>query len=53
MVSLISPPLHRDGARPSPDPVLSLQLIGATGISYGVGLQQAFGVDIVGKIPAG
>uniref|UniRef100_A0A5F9C6Y1 Solute carrier family 26 member 6 n=1 Tax=Oryctolagus cuniculus TaxID=9986 RepID=A0A5F9C6Y1_RABIT len=28
-------------------------LIGATAISYGVGLQQRFGVDVVGNIPAG
>uniref|UniRef100_G1SDQ3 Solute carrier family 26 member 6 n=1 Tax=Oryctolagus cuniculus TaxID=9986 RepID=G1SDQ3_RABIT len=30
-----------------------LCLIGATAISYGVGLQQRFGVDVVGNIPAG
>ncbi|XP_077715071.1 solute carrier family 26 member 6 isoform X7 [Canis aureus] len=29
------------------------QLIGATAISYGVGLKHRFGVDIVGNIPAG
>uniref|UniRef100_A0A5F9C3Q5 Solute carrier family 26 member 6 n=1 Tax=Oryctolagus cuniculus TaxID=9986 RepID=A0A5F9C3Q5_RABIT len=32
---------------------LPLILIGATAISYGVGLQQRFGVDVVGNIPAG
>uniref|UniRef100_G3UI30 Solute carrier family 26 member 6 n=1 Tax=Loxodonta africana TaxID=9785 RepID=G3UI30_LOXAF len=31
----------------------SSQLIGATGISYGVGLKHRFGVDVVGSIPAG
>uniref|UniRef100_G3TX27 Solute carrier family 26 member 6 n=1 Tax=Loxodonta africana TaxID=9785 RepID=G3TX27_LOXAF len=38
---------------PSLDPALSPQLIGATGISYGVGLKHRFGVDVVGSIPAG
>ncbi|XP_074168928.1 solute carrier family 26 member 6-like [Rhinolophus sinicus] len=40
-------------APPSSDPVFSPQLIGATGISYGVGLKHRFGVDVVGHIPAG
>ncbi|ELK24998.1 Cadherin EGF LAG seven-pass G-type receptor 3 [Myotis davidii] len=30
-----------------------ISLIGATAISYGVGLQHRFGVDVVGSIPAG
>uniref|UniRef100_A0A8C6BGB3 Solute carrier family 26 member 6 n=1 Tax=Monodon monoceros TaxID=40151 RepID=A0A8C6BGB3_MONMO len=34
-------------------PLSLIYLIGATGISYGVGLQHRFGVDVVGKIPAG
>ncbi|XP_066900426.1 solute carrier family 26 member 6 isoform X6 [Kogia breviceps] len=33
-------------------PLSLIYLIGATGISYGVGLQHRFGVDVVGKIPA-
>ena len=54
VISLVSPPLlHGGGASPCPDCILSPQLIGATGISYGAGLKQAFGVDIVGKIPTG
>lgn len=38
---------------PTPDSALSPQLIGATGISYGVGLKHRFGVDVVGEIPTG
>eukprot|EP00070_Physeter_catodon_P028215 XP_028335109.1 solute carrier family 26 member 6 isoform X5 [Physeter catodon] len=34
-------------------PLSLIYLIGATGISYGVGLQHRFGVDVVGRIPAG
>jgi hypothetical protein len=37
----------------SPHSVPSLQLIGATGISYGVNLKNRFGVEVVGNIPAG
>ncbi|XP_015423755.1 PREDICTED: solute carrier family 26 member 6, partial [Myotis davidii] len=39
--------------QPPLPPTLSPQLIGATAISYGVGLQHRFGVDVVGSIPAG
>uniref|UniRef100_G3UAE4 Solute carrier family 26 member 6 n=1 Tax=Loxodonta africana TaxID=9785 RepID=G3UAE4_LOXAF len=50
-------PLQVDDASTSlpclcPVPPLTL-LIGATGISYGVGLKHRFGVDVVGSIPAG
>uniref|UniRef100_A0A8C4LNR0 Solute carrier family 26 member 6 n=1 Tax=Equus asinus asinus TaxID=83772 RepID=A0A8C4LNR0_EQUAS len=38
---------------PLPIPRELLTLIGATGISYGVGLKHRFGVDVVGDIPAG
>ncbi|XP_070431522.1 solute carrier family 26 member 6 isoform X9 [Equus przewalskii] len=38
---------------PLPIPGELLTLIGATGISYGVGLKHRFGVDVVGDIPAG
>ncbi|XP_012667381.2 solute carrier family 26 member 6 isoform X2 [Otolemur garnettii] len=38
---------------PIPIPGELLTLIGATGISYGVGLKHRFGVDVVGNIPAG
>uniref|UniRef100_A0A8C0L941 Solute carrier family 26 member 6 n=1 Tax=Canis lupus dingo TaxID=286419 RepID=A0A8C0L941_CANLU len=34
-------------------PLSLIYLIGATAISYGVGLKHRFGVDIVGNIPAG
>ncbi|XP_053455064.1 solute carrier family 26 member 6 isoform X4 [Nycticebus coucang] len=34
-------------------PLSLIYLIGATGISYGVGLKHRFGVDVVGNIPAG
>lgn len=51
----LSPPDHPPPVLPAPlsDPVFSPQLIGATGISYGVGLKHRFGVDVVGYIPAG
>lgn len=51
LVKLLNEKLRRHLPMPLPGELLTL--IGATGISYGVGLQQAFGVDIVGKIPAG
>ncbi|XP_057343919.1 solute carrier family 26 member 6 isoform X5 [Manis pentadactyla] len=38
---------------PVPLPGELLTLIGATGISYGVGLKHRFGVAVVGDIPAG
>uniref|UniRef100_A0A4X2LJN2 Solute carrier family 26 member 6 n=1 Tax=Vombatus ursinus TaxID=29139 RepID=A0A4X2LJN2_VOMUR len=38
---------------PMPIPSELLMLIGATGISYGIGLKDRFKVDIVGDIPAG
>ncbi|XP_072507995.1 solute carrier family 26 member 6 isoform X2 [Notamacropus eugenii] len=38
---------------PMPIPSELLMLIGATAISYGVGLKDKFGVGIVGDIPAG
>ncbi|XP_073086666.1 solute carrier family 26 member 6 isoform X2 [Manis javanica] len=38
---------------PVPLPGELLMLIGATGISYGVGLKHRFGVAVVGDIPAG
>uniref|UniRef100_A0A671EI32 Solute carrier family 26 member 6 n=1 Tax=Rhinolophus ferrumequinum TaxID=59479 RepID=A0A671EI32_RHIFE len=34
-------------------PLSLIYLIGATGISYGVGLKHRFGVDVVGHIPTG
>uniref|UniRef100_A0A8B9YFY7 Solute carrier family 26 member 6 n=1 Tax=Bos mutus grunniens TaxID=30521 RepID=A0A8B9YFY7_BOSMU len=51
LVKLLNEKLRRHLPMPLPGELLTL--IGATGISYGVGLKQAFGVDIVGKIPAG
>lgn len=50
-VKLLSEKLRR--YLPLPIPGELLTLIGATAISYGVGLQQRFGVDVVGNIPAG
>uniref|UniRef100_A0A2R8ZWJ0 Solute carrier family 26 member 6 n=1 Tax=Pan paniscus TaxID=9597 RepID=A0A2R8ZWJ0_PANPA len=38
---------------PMPIPGELLTLIGATGISYGMGLKHRFEVDVVGNIPAG
>ncbi|XP_030667708.1 solute carrier family 26 member 6 isoform X3 [Nomascus leucogenys] len=38
---------------PMPIPGELLTLIGATGISYGMGLKHRFDVDVVGNIPAG
>ncbi|XP_048650564.1 solute carrier family 26 member 6 isoform X2 [Marmota marmota marmota] len=51
MVKLLNDKLQR--YLPLPIPGELLTLIGATGISYGVGLKQRFGVDVVGNIPAG
>uniref|UniRef100_A0A8C6FYT2 Solute carrier family 26 member 6 n=1 Tax=Moschus moschiferus TaxID=68415 RepID=A0A8C6FYT2_MOSMO len=51
LVKLLNEKLRRHLPMPLPGELLTL--IGATGISYGAGLQQAFGVDIVGKIPTG
>ncbi|XP_043741819.1 solute carrier family 26 member 6 isoform X1 [Cervus elaphus] len=51
LVKLLNEKLRRHLPMPLPGELLTL--IGATGISYGVGLKQAFGVDIVGKIPSG
>ncbi|XP_004581804.2 solute carrier family 26 member 6 [Ochotona princeps] len=50
-IKLLSEKLRR--YLPLPIPGELLTLIGATAISYGVGLEQQFGVDIVGNIPAG
>nr|XP_054360746.1 solute carrier family 26 member 6 isoform X2 [Mirounga angustirostris] len=51
LVKLLNDKLHR--YLPMPIPGELLTLIGATGISYGVGLKARFGVDVVGDIPAG
>ncbi|XP_059016824.1 solute carrier family 26 member 6 isoform X5 [Mustela lutreola] len=51
LLKLLSDKLHR--YLPMPIPGELLTLIGATGISYGVGLKSRFGVDVVGDIPAG
>uniref|UniRef100_A0A8D2D6S0 STAS domain-containing protein n=1 Tax=Sciurus vulgaris TaxID=55149 RepID=A0A8D2D6S0_SCIVU len=51
VVKLLNDKLQR--YLPLPIPGELLTLIGATGISYGVGLKQRFGVDVVGNIPAG
>ncbi|CAI9159741.1 unnamed protein product [Rangifer tarandus platyrhynchus] len=51
LVKLLNEKLRRHLPMPLPGELLTL--IVATGISYGAGLKQAFGVDIVGKIPAG
>ncbi|XP_060017972.1 solute carrier family 26 member 6 isoform X6 [Lagenorhynchus albirostris] len=51
LVKLFNDKLRRQLPMPLPGELLTL--IGATGISYGVGLQHRFGVDVVGKIPAG
>lgn len=47
-------PLHpKSGLSIPSDSVLSPQLIGATGISYGFNLSGRFNVDTVGEIPTG
>ncbi|KAB1264006.1 Solute carrier family 26 member 6 [Camelus dromedarius] len=51
LVKLLNDKLRRHLPLPIPGELLTL--IGATGISYGVGLKHRFGVDVVGKIPAG
>ncbi|XP_014647228.1 PREDICTED: solute carrier family 26 member 6 isoform X2 [Ceratotherium simum simum] len=51
LVKLLNDKLQR--YLPLPIPGELLTLIGATGISYGVGLKRRFGVDVVGDIPAG
>lgn len=51
LVKLLNDKLRR--YLPMPIPGELLTLIGATGISYGVGLKARFGVDVVGDIPAG
>ncbi|KAM5234301.1 solute carrier family 26 member 6 isoform 1-T1 [Hipposideros larvatus] len=51
LVKLLNDKLQRH--LPLPLPGELLMLIGATGISYGVGLKHRFGVDVVGHIPAG
>ncbi|XP_029771998.1 solute carrier family 26 member 6 isoform X2 [Suricata suricatta] len=51
LVKLLNDKLQR--YLPLPIPGELLTLIGATGISYGVGLKHRFGVDVVGDIPAG
>lgn len=38
---------------PSPNSVLSPQLIGATGISFGANLNERFQIDVVGNITTG
>ncbi|KAM5315152.1 solute carrier family 26 member 6 isoform 2-T2 [Glossophaga mutica] len=50
-VKLLNDKLRRHLPLPLPGELLTL--IGATGISYGVGLKHRFGVDVVGNIPAG
>ncbi|XP_070247316.1 solute carrier family 26 member 6 isoform X2 [Myotis yumanensis] len=50
-VKLLNDKLRRHLPLPLPGELLTL--IGATAISYGVGLQHRFGVDVVGSIPAG
>ncbi|XP_054585634.1 solute carrier family 26 member 6 [Eptesicus fuscus] len=50
-VKLLNDKLKRHLPLPIPGELLTL--IGATAISYGVGLQPRFGVDVVGSIPAG
>ncbi|XP_045348811.1 solute carrier family 26 member 6 isoform X6 [Leopardus geoffroyi] len=51
LVKLLNDKLQRHLPLPLPGELLTL--IGATGISYGVGLKRRFGVDVVGNIPAG
>ncbi|XP_006893080.1 PREDICTED: solute carrier family 26 member 6 [Elephantulus edwardii] len=51
VVKLLNDKLRRHLPVPLPGELLTL--IGATAISYGVGLNQKFQVDIVGTIPAG
>ncbi|XP_039084047.1 solute carrier family 26 member 6 isoform X1 [Hyaena hyaena] len=51
LVKLLNEKLQRHLPLPIPGELLTL--IGATGISYGVGLKHRFGVDVVGDIPAG
>ncbi|XP_054450692.1 solute carrier family 26 member 6 isoform X3 [Pteronotus mesoamericanus] len=50
-VKLLNDKLRRHLPLPFPGELLTL--IGATGISYGVGLKHRFGVDVVGNIPTG
>ncbi|XP_045435568.1 solute carrier family 26 member 6 isoform X1 [Pipistrellus kuhlii] len=50
-VKLLNDKLKR--CLPLPLPGELLTLIGATAISYGVGLEARFGVDVVGSIPTG
>ncbi|XP_036905689.1 solute carrier family 26 member 6-like isoform X2 [Sturnira hondurensis] len=50
-IKLLNDKLRRHLPLPLPGELLTL--IGATGISYGVGLKHRFGVDIVGNIPIG
>uniref|UniRef100_A0A2I3LSC2 Solute carrier family 26 member 6 n=1 Tax=Papio anubis TaxID=9555 RepID=A0A2I3LSC2_PAPAN len=51
VVKLLNDKLQRQ--LPMPIPGELLMLIGATGISYGMGLKHIFGVDVVGNISAG
>ncbi|KAM8758581.1 solute carrier family 26 member 6 isoform 2-T2 [Rhynchonycteris naso] len=51
VVKMLNDKLRRHLPMPLPGELLTL--IGATGISYGVGLKQRFGVDVVGNIPVG
>lgn len=51
LVKLLNDKLQRHLPLPLPGELFTL--IGATGISYGVGLKHQFGVDVVGHIPAG
>ncbi|XP_045055677.2 solute carrier family 26 member 6 isoform X5 [Desmodus rotundus] len=51
VVKLLNDKLRRHLPLPLPGELLTL--IGATGISYGVGLKHRFGVDVVGNIPTG
>uniref|UniRef100_A0A2K5WI93 Solute carrier family 26 member 6 n=2 Tax=Macaca TaxID=9539 RepID=A0A2K5WI93_MACFA len=51
VVKLLNDKLRRQ--LPMPIPGELLMLIGATGISYGMGLKHIFGVDVVGNISAG
>uniref|UniRef100_A0A671EHC9 Solute carrier family 26 member 6 n=1 Tax=Rhinolophus ferrumequinum TaxID=59479 RepID=A0A671EHC9_RHIFE len=51
LVKLLNDKLQRHLPLPLPGELFTL--IGATGISYGVGLKHRFGVDVVGHIPTG
>ncbi|XP_062971385.1 solute carrier family 26 member 6 isoform X2 [Cynocephalus volans] len=51
LLKLLNDKLQRHLPLPIPGELLTL--IGATGISYGVGLKDRFKVDVVGNIPAG